>query len=295
MPNSNDSFTSGITLRSLFIGTVLIIGNAYWLAYAAEMIQPQFLLNFVSLFFNAIFTLFAVIGVNLAWKRLSPRTALTTQELLVIYIMVVMVSTIGGHSMMTFLIGTLAHPFRFATIENEWAHLFWRYIPTWFVPEDAALDAYFKGGLSFYLPKHLRGWMVPILVWTGFVTLVWFTLICLNSIIRVQWTEREKLAYPIVQLPLQMAQGRKSFYKNGTMWIGFSVARGYRNSRRIELPISANPRHPTQFLFYPTSIYGQTVERCRVVTFIHLPFYYRTHVLCAVGHLNVGVVLLSVW
>jgi len=116
MPKSNASFTSGITLRALLIGTLLVIGNAYWLAYAAEMIQPQFLLNFVSLFFNALFTLFAVIAFNLVWKKLAPKHALTAQELLVIYIMVVMVSTIGGHSMMTFLIGTLAHPFRFATI-----------------------------------------------------------------------------------------------------------------------------------------------------------------------------------
>ena len=224
MPKPHASFTSGITLRALLIGTLLVIGNAYWLAYAAEMIQPQFLLNFVSLFFNAIFTLFAVIGFNLAWKKISPRNALSPQELLVIYIMVVMVSTIGGHSMMTFLIGTLAHPFRFATPENEWSSLFWRYIPTWFVPEDYALDAYFKGGSTFHLPKHLRGWMVPILVWTGFVTLLWFTLICFITIIRVQWTEREKLAYPIIQLPLQMAQGGESFYRNKTMWIGFSVA-----------------------------------------------------------------------
>ena len=119
MPKSHNAFTSGITFRALLIGTLLVIGNAYWLAYAAEMIQPQFLLNFVSLFFNAIFTLFAVIGFNFAWKKLSPRSALTTQELLVIYIMVVMVSTIGGHSMMTFLIGTLAHPFRFATAEKR--------------------------------------------------------------------------------------------------------------------------------------------------------------------------------
>jgi len=119
MPESRTSFTSGITLRALLIGTLLVIGNAYWLAYAAEMIQPQFLLNFVSLFFNAIFTLFAVIGFNLAWKKISPRSALSTQELLVIYIMVVMVSTIGGHSMMTFLIGTLAHPFRFATLKTN--------------------------------------------------------------------------------------------------------------------------------------------------------------------------------
>ena len=42
MPESRTSFTSGITLRALLIGTLLVIGNAYWLAYAAEMIQPQF-------------------------------------------------------------------------------------------------------------------------------------------------------------------------------------------------------------------------------------------------------------
>ena len=76
-------------------------------------------------------------------------------------------------------------------------------------------------------PSICGGWAIPIFVWTGFVAVLWFTLICLNTIIRVQWTEREKLAYPIIQLPLQMAEGRKSFYKNGTMWIGFSVGGVY--------------------------------------------------------------------
>ena len=118
MPKPRASFTSGITLRALLIGTLLVIGNAYWLAYAAEMIQPQFLLNFVSLFFNAIFTLSLSSASTSSGKTLA-RNALTAQELLVIYIMVVMVSTIGGHSMMTFLIGTLAHPFRFATPETS--------------------------------------------------------------------------------------------------------------------------------------------------------------------------------
>ena len=94
----------GVTPRAILIGLILVIWNAYWLAYAAELIQPQFLLNFVSLFFNAIFTLFILIACNSPIKRFSPQNALTTQEILVIYIMVVMVSTIGGHTMMTFLI-----------------------------------------------------------------------------------------------------------------------------------------------------------------------------------------------
>ena len=204
----------GVTPRAILIGAILVIWNAYWLAYAAELIQPQFLLNFVSLFFNAIFTLFILIACNSPIKWFSPHNALTTQEILVIYIMVVMVSTIGGHTMMTFLIGTLAHPYQFASSENEWADLFWRDIPWWFVPKNDVLDGYFKGDSNFYIKMHLDGWLIPILVWTGFVTMLWFVLICLNTIIRAQWTEREKLAYPIVQLPLQMAQNENRFYHN---------------------------------------------------------------------------------
>ena len=214
----------GVTPRTILIGAILVIWNAYWLAYAAELIQPQFLLNFVSLFFNAIFTLFILIACNSPIKWFSPHNALTTQEILVIYIMVVMVSTIGGHTMMTFLIGTLAHPYQFASSENEWADLFWRDIPWWFVPKNDVLDGYFKGDSNFYIKMHLDGWLIPISVWTGFVTMLWFVLICLNTIIRAQWTEREKLAYPIVQLPLQMAQNENRFYHNKIMWIGFGVA-----------------------------------------------------------------------
>ena len=223
MPDTR-KFPSGVTYRTILIGTILVIWNAHWLAYAAELIQPQFLLNFVSLFFNAVFTLFVLIVCNSPLKRFAPRYALTVQEMLVIYIMVVMVSTIGGHTMMTFLIGTLAHPYQFATSENEWASLFWREIPWWFVPKQNALDGYFKGDSSFYTSLHLGGWLIPILVWTGFVAMLWFVLICLSIIIRAQWTEREKLAYPIVQLPLQMAQGEDRFYQSKIMWIGFGVA-----------------------------------------------------------------------
>ena len=223
MPDTR-KFPSGVTYRTILIGTILVIWNAHWLAYAAELIQPQFLLNFVSLFFNAVFTLFVLIVCNSPLKRFAPRYALTVQEMLVIYIMVVMVSTIGGHTMMTFLIGTLAHPYQFATSENEWASLFWREIPWWFVPKQNALDGYFKGDSSFYTSLHLGGWLIPILVWTGFVAMLWFVLICLSIIIRAQWTEREKLAYPIVQLPLQMAQGENRFYQSQIMWIGFGVA-----------------------------------------------------------------------
>ena len=137
--------------------------------------------------------------------------------------------------------------------------------------------------------------MVPILVWTGFVTLLWFTLICLNTIIRVQWTEREKLAYPIIQLPLHMAQGRKSFYKNGTMWIGFSVA------AFIELLAGLShlfPQIPSIQLNYYSITHLFTDKPWNAVgvgVTICLPLYHRVDLLRAVGYFDVGVVFLYIW
>lgn len=215
---------SGITFRVIIIGLILIIANAYWLAVTSEFMEPQCLLTFVSLFFNAVFSLFVLVLVNMLLKKITPPHALSSQELLVLYIMVVMVSTIGGHTIMCFLIGTLAHPFRFATPENEWSELFWRYIPRWFTPPTNVLDAYFEGESTFYTMEHIQGWLVPVIVWSAFIALVWFTLICINVFIRVQWTEKEKLAYPITQLPLHMTEKGTSFFKNRRMWIGFSVA-----------------------------------------------------------------------
>ena len=225
MENSAKRKLSGITFRALVVGLVLVVANTYWLTIASELMWPRCLLNFVSLFFNAVFTLFVLTVLNKLLKWASPRSAFTPQELLVIYIMVVMVSTFGGHTMMCYLIGAIAHPYRFASPENEWADLFWRYIPQWFTPSVDVLDDYFDGESTFYTVAHLRGWIVPIVVWTVFISVIWFVLLCINSLIRAQWTEKEKLAYPIIQLPLRMtSEDKPSFFRNKSMWLGFGIA-----------------------------------------------------------------------
>jgi len=215
---------SGITFRAIIIGLILIVGNAYWLTITSELMQPQCLLTFVSLFFNAIFSLFVLVLGNMLLKKIVPRHALASQELLVIYVMVVMLSTICGHTLMCFLVGILAHPFRFATPENEWVDLFWRYIPKWFTPSTNVLEDYFEGDSTFYTMNHIRGWLIPVMVWSAFIAIIWFILICINVVIRAQWTEKEKLAYPIIQLPLEMTENSSSFLKNKSMWVGFAIA-----------------------------------------------------------------------
>lgn len=98
----------------------------------------------MSLFSNAIFTLFGLILINLLIRKFSPKLAFTESDTLVIYVMIVIVSTLSGHRMTRFL-GPIAHPCKFATVENEWRDLFWRYIPDWFTPRDIrVLDLFFQ-------------------------------------------------------------------------------------------------------------------------------------------------------
>ena len=68
-------------------------------------------------------------------------------------------------------------------------------------------------------------WLVKVM---GFIVILIFTMFCINTVLRKQWVERERLAYPIVRLPQEMARGdrTKGLLRSKTMWIGFSIAAG---------------------------------------------------------------------
>ena len=55
--------------------------------------------------------------------------------------------------------------------------------------------------------------------------LIW-VMICVDVILRKQWIERERLAYPTVQLPLEMTRADGGFFRSKMMWLGFIVAGG---------------------------------------------------------------------
>ena len=48
----------------------------------------------------------------------------------------------------------------------------------------------------------------------------------MNAIIRKQWTENEKLSYPVIQLPLELARGGTGLLSNRGLWAGFIITGG---------------------------------------------------------------------
>ena len=152
--------------------------------------------------------------------------ALSQGELLVIYVMLSVASATAGHSMMEILVSTLGHAFWFATPENDWKDLFWRYIPTWLAVADRdVLSGYYEGDSTLHTKRHLLGWLMPVMSWFGFLFALLFVMLCITLIVRKPWTEDEKLAYPIIQLPARMTS--EGFFTNRLMWIAFGLTMAF--------------------------------------------------------------------
>ncbi len=178
----------------------------------------------ISLFFNVIFSIFVLALLNLLLKRFLPGHALSQGELLTVYIMLSTASAMGAQDMIQVLIPAIPHAHWFATAENEWADLFFRYIPDWLVISDKNVAiGYFEGESTLYTAEHVKAWLAPVAIWSSFIFALVFVMLCLTTIVRKRWTEEEKLSYPIIQLPLGMTN-TNTFFKNKLMWIGFGIA-----------------------------------------------------------------------
>jgi hypothetical protein len=212
-------------IAAIVLGLFLIPINNYWIMAAATW-GSGYPTTF-SLFFNAVFFLFFLTLISLAVQRLAPALALNASELLLIYAMLSVASGICGLDMMQVLITFVGGVKWMATPENEWKELFFRHIPDWLVVSDPlTLQGYHEGETTFYIKRHITHWLTPVLVWSGFVSVLAFVMLCLTVIVRKQWIETEKLSYPIIQLPLHLTLDASSFFRNKAMWLGFAIAGG---------------------------------------------------------------------
>ena len=220
------SLESVVTWRSIFIALLLIPPNVFWVV-ETEFIWHSGHPTTISLFWNVVLNLFFLILINLGIKQVSPKSALTQAEFITIYAMLSIASGLAGHDALALTIPALSHAFWFATPENDWANLIHSYIPEFLVVSDKEiLRGVYDGETPFYNRQIMGAWMRPTLWWTSFIMAVSTIMICLNVMVRQQWTEHEKLAYPIIQLPMAITEhgGAAGFFRNRLFWYGFIVA-----------------------------------------------------------------------
>ena len=118
----NIKINRGATWRSILVGSILLPLNVYWLTVAEMKYGSQ--ATALPLFIYPVFILFCLILCNIALRKLWSILFLSPGELLTIYVMQVISSSLAAYGMLQDLFAVIVHPYRFASPENEWKNLF---------------------------------------------------------------------------------------------------------------------------------------------------------------------------
>ena len=227
-----------VTFRAFAIGLVFTIFIAWLNCFMATKYGVH-MVGGIQMPFSALVILmvFALGTIGLRKVMASgSRLPFSPTELLTIYSMLIfaaLVSTPGADNL--YLVGGPAL-FYFSTPENGWASLFYKYVPSWFAPgwngttyQKEIIDPLYLGGLSFsQIPWH--AWVMMLTGWAVFLALIYSLMFFTALLFRKQWTQREALSFPLVEVPVQMAsvEGNSTnappFWTNRMMWIGLILA-----------------------------------------------------------------------
>lgn len=219
--------------RAIAVGSALIPVNAFWLAImecgahgsARGTTYQGPYPSTLSLFANVICFIVALTAVNAAVGKVRPGWVLTQAELLVVYMMLSIGTCILSIDFVDVLVPMMGHATHYATPSNNWKSLFMGNLPSWFHVTDAeALKGWYEGHSDPYTWRHIHAWLLPMAAWSGFIIVMLTTMLCINVVIRLRWTQHERLSYPIIQLPMDMTEPGNGFYKRKLMWAGFAVA-----------------------------------------------------------------------
>ena len=220
---------SGVTFRSMLTGVVLSVCINTGAPYGNMVLRGSYMaLDFstaaaIFLFFLLVFLVHTGLGL------IDRRLAFRPEELAVVYIMAIVACSIPTMGLTEYLLPIISGAHYYATPENEWALLVHPFIPSWMVPQDFTAVKYFYEGSPRGLGILWEAWITPLLAWVPLILGIYFSMVCLIVVLRKQWIVRERLAFPLVQVPLAMTEddgsGRalKPFFRSWLMWTGFLV------------------------------------------------------------------------
>lgn len=205
------------------IACALMPALALWVVQS-ELIWYSGHSTAISLFYHVTFTLFVLSLANLWVRKHWPKRALTPPELMVIYMMLSIAGTFCSHDLQQVLVPMLGFPKLAANPQNRWDELILPYVPKWsIVSTFDVLPGLAVGNSSLYDRQVLAAWAKPLAFWFAFLMALMGALLCINVFFRQPWTEKERLSFPIIQIPMMISGGLPQLLKNRLFWLAFAI------------------------------------------------------------------------
>jgi hypothetical protein len=212
-----------VTLRAILVALPAIVG-VIALIHWAELVlggsRGHTAMANTSIPVGAFTALMAVFAVSRVLGLVRKRWGLSGGEMIVIYSMLAVSTVLASSGGIHFIVPAIAAPHHFASPENRWQELFFKYIPPWIGPTDSRLlNRFFDGGQS--IPVGM--WLGPSVIWSGFIFVYALCGLCIATLVRHQWVDSERLTFPTVQVPLSIVAADSAFWRNKLAWAGMAI------------------------------------------------------------------------
>jgi hypothetical protein len=206
-----------------------------------------------SLMVAPVSALIAVLLLNVPLRLLAPRFAFTQSDMIVIWSIVSVAGAIAGE-WITWNFGvTYILPFHAQWNPTYNDHLM-VHVPDWLAIKDLDQVRDVQGGGKDwrYAFSKLPVFGIPILGWSFFMVSLCLCMLFVNQLMRGAWCERERLTFPLIQLPVSMAEGGGSggMWKSKHMWIAFAVMFSIDILNGLNYLYPNLPAIPVKDLFY---------------------------------------------
>ncbi len=246
---------AGFTIKALLVGTACVLLVVFVTSWA-ELVVQRIMMGVVQ-FPPAAFGVFVLLIIaNWVAKRIRPGWALAPGELAIAYTMMLIAAMTASRGAPRRLISLLTSINYYANPGNRWQETFFPYISPRLVPWNPDgppvqpnIAALYEG-LHNGEPIPWGIWLHPLALWTVVVLLMFGAFLCLATLLRAQWSDHERLSFPLAQLPIEMlrAEQGEPFYRNKLLYLGAAIPVVVH---LINLGHNINPGIPQLKLIFP--------------------------------------------
>ncbi|MGC9319361.1 MAG: DUF6785 family protein [Armatimonadota bacterium] len=221
---------TGLTRRAIAIAFVLVIGftvaGCFSVFLRYEIIGTGYLPR------GAVALMLALVAANgvlrgVKWLRIRP---LTAEELLLIFLLLMVVGAIAGQEYAQHFYLNIVGIVYYATPDIAPPELYLQDINPLLLPTDdpaSPVAVWAHEGLPPGRSIPWQAWVRPLLVWTPFLLAVYFMVLCFSAALAWRWEREEKLLYPLVEVPVEVAHGEpahySSIFSDPLLWLAFAL------------------------------------------------------------------------
>jgi hypothetical protein len=207
----------GITVRAVIVG-LLIEGLSIAWVTDSEVSGRVFLSSW-SLVWPALLALVALLGFNRIARRFFPRLVFHPGELVVIYAMTAVSVCITGYDMIQTILPWIAAPVYIGPVRHSYEGLLSLLPPSFYLHDYQDAAGIFLG--ESRVPWS--AWLQPALSWGTLMLGLFLGMLSAAALVAPIWRSAERLSFPIMQLPVELIQGKKGPEVKWLMALGFLI------------------------------------------------------------------------